>query len=118
MIQGNGFTIKENKFDYFFGRVISNPHNRQRSLQNLQDLNQLGVDEQNNGKEFLMQRFEEGLLSPEVSRKVTDYGVTIVRRVEMKSSEASGAIDISYFYPGSDLMATPEITSIIPKIYS
>jgi hypothetical protein len=72
MIQGNGFTIKENKFDYFFGRVISNPHNRQRSLQNLQDLNQLGADEQNNGKESLMQRFEEGLLSPEVSRKVTE----------------------------------------------
>jgi hypothetical protein len=118
MIQGNGFTIKANKFDYFFGRVISNPHNRQRSLQNLQDLNKLGVDEANNGQANLMQCFEEGLLSPEISRKVTDYGVTIVRRVEMTASEAHGAIDVAYFYPNSDLTATPEISSIIPKIYS
>jgi hypothetical protein len=118
MIQGNEFTIKESKFDYFFGRVISNPHNRQRSVQNLQDLNQLGIDEANNGKEDLMRRFEEGLLSPEVSRKVTDYGVTIVRRVMIQGPQVSGSIDVSYFYPDSDLMATPEIASIIPKIYS
>ncbi len=65
-----------------------------------------------------MQCFEEGLLSPEVNRKVTDYGVTIVRRVEMTTPEAHGAIDVAYFYPNSDLTATPEIASIIPKIYS
>ena len=51
MIQGNGFTIKESKFDYFFGRVISSPSNQARSLQNLQDLKKLGIDEAAGGRE-------------------------------------------------------------------
>jgi hypothetical protein len=67
MIQGNGFTIKESKFDYFFGRVVSSPSNEARSRQNLQDLSKLGIDESNNGKERLMQIFEFGL-----SNKIID----------------------------------------------
>jgi len=117
MIQGNGFTIKEGKFNYFFGRVTSNPHNQQRSLQNLQDLKKLGVDELTGGQQRLMQIFQDGLEYPEVSRKTTDYGTTIVRVVEIKGTESRGAIEISYFYPGSNLAATPEVVSIIPKIY-
>jgi len=117
MIQGNGFTIKEGKFNYFFGRVTSSPHNKQRSLQNLQDLKKLGVDESTGGREHLMQIFQDGLKSPEVSRKTTDYGTSIVRTVELNRTDAKGAIEISYFYPDSDLSATPEVVSIIPKIY-
>jgi hypothetical protein len=118
MIEGDGFRIKASKFDYFFGRVNSNPHNQQRSQQNLQDLNKLGVYESMGGKERLMQLFREGLLCPEVSRKITDYGLTVVRRFEITGIEVSGAIDISYFYSDADLFAVPEIASIIPKIYS
>lgn len=117
MIQGNGFTIKESKFDYFFGRVTSNPHNQQRSLQNLQDLKKLGIEESAGGQERLMQFFQDGLKSPEVSRKTTDYGTTVVRKVEVNGTEVRGTIEVSYFYPGSNLSATPEVSSIIPKIY-
>ncbi|NES17532.1 MAG: hypothetical protein F6K41_00910 [Symploca sp. SIO3E6] len=117
MIQGNGFTIKEGKFNYFFGRVTSNPHNQQRSLQNLQDLKKLGVDELTGGQQRLMEIFQDGLNCPEVSRKINDYGTTIVRVVEINRMESKGAIKISYFYPSSNLAATPEVVSIIPKIY-
>jgi hypothetical protein len=44
-IIGQGFSIKEQKFDYFFGRVTSTPKNQARSLQNLKDLKALGIDE-------------------------------------------------------------------------
>ncbi len=118
MIQGNGFSIKESKFDYFFGRVTSSPHNQARSLQNLQDLKKLGINEAAGGRERLMQILEDGLSSPEVRRTTNDYGTTIVRQVEVSGAEARGAIEIFYFYPGgSSLSARPEISSIIPKIY-
>jgi len=48
---------------------------------------------------------------------VSSYGTTIVRRVEMSDVEA-GAIEISYFYPGGELSATPEVSTIIAKIYN
>lgn len=117
LIQGNGFTIKESKFDYFFGRVTSNSFNQARSLQNLQDLKKLGIDEATGGREQLMTIFQDGLNSSEVKRIINDYGTTIVKKVELTGVEAEGAIEISYFYLGSQLSAVPEVSSIIPKIY-
>ena len=117
MIQGNGFTIKESKFDYFFGRVTSSLHNQQRSLQNLQDLKKLGINESTGGQQRLMEVFQEGLTSPEIARKTTHYGTTVVRSMEMNGTQARGSIEISYFYSKSDFSATPEVVSIIPKIY-
>ncbi|MEA5620230.1 hypothetical protein VB711_20615 [Cronbergia sp. UHCC 0137] len=117
MIQGNGFSIKESKFDYFFGRVTSNPSNQKRSLQNLEDLKKLGIDEARGGREQLMKVFQDGLNSAEVKRITTEYGTIIVKKVEVASVESKGAIEISYFYPGSNLSAVPEVSSIIPKIY-
>jgi hypothetical protein len=117
LIQGNGFTIKESKFVYFFGRVTSNPSNQARSLQNLQDLKKLGIDEATGGREQLMKIFQDGLNSPEMKRITNDYGTTIIKKVELTGVEAEGAIEISYFYPGSNLSAVPEVSSIIPKIY-
>jgi hypothetical protein len=46
MLEGEGFIVDERKFDYFFGRVISNPHNRTRSLENLEGLRELGIEEE------------------------------------------------------------------------
>jgi hypothetical protein len=112
-----GFTIKEPKFDYFFGRVVSNPKNQARSLQNLKDLKALGIDEKTGGKERLMEIFKAGLESPSIKTKTTEYGTTVIKRVEVTGEEARGAIDISYFYPKGDMTSVPEVTTIIPKIY-
>lgn len=116
-IEGSGFTIKQSKFDYFFGRVSSSPHNQQRALQNKADLKQLGIDEAIDGQSLLLQIFSEGLTAPEVGRHISDYGITITRRFEVSGREANGAIDIKYFYPKGDLSTTPEVSTIIPKIY-
>jgi RHS repeat-associated protein len=106
--------VKESKWDYFFGRVKSNPHNEARSLQNLKDLKTLGIDEASGGRNRLTQIFEEGLTSPETGRHVTQYGTTITRTVQVPPK---GAIDVKYFYPGGDMSATPEVSTIIPKIF-
>ncbi|NJL10694.1 MAG: hypothetical protein HC908_12370 [Calothrix sp. SM1_7_51] len=116
MIEGNGFTIKQSKFDYFFGRVTSSPSNRARSIQNLEDLKRLGIDEAANGQKFLMQIFEFGLNYPEIKRKINEYGITIIKQVEVSGSEVTGLIEIAYFYPAGNLSAVPEVTTIIPKI--
>jgi hypothetical protein len=108
-----GFTLKQSKFDYFFGRVQSNPRNQRRALQNLADLRQLGIDETAGGRERLLQIFQDGLNAPETGRYISDYGITITRRIEL----SGGAIEVKYFYPNSDLFSTPEVVTIIPKIY-
>ncbi len=118
VLRGSGFTVNESKFDYFFGRVTSSPHNTERSLQNLEDLKKLGIDEAAGGRERLVRIFQEGTSAPEVnSRHISEYGVTITRRVEVSGGESAGAIDVKYFYPRGDLSATPEVSTIIPKIY-
>lgn len=116
MIQGNGFTIQEGKFDYFFGRVTSSPRNQTRSTQNLRDLKKLGIDEATDGQKRLIQIFEIGLNNPEIKRKTNEYGTTIIKQVEVSSNEATGVIEIAYFYKGGNLLNIPEVTTIIPKI--
>ena len=116
-IEGSGFTVKESKFDYFFGRVTSSPKNQQRALNNLQNLRQLGIDESAGGRERLMQIFAQGLTAQETTRKDTEYGTNIVRKVEVSGVEATGAIEITYFYPGANLTAIPEVSTLVVKIY-
>ena len=117
-IEGQGFTIKESKFDYFFGRVTSNLQNQRRSLDNLENLKRLGIDEAAGGRERLMEIFAAGLAVPQVAEPHRSrFGTTIVRRVEVSGAEEVGAIEISYFYPGGDLSAIPEVSTIIVKIY-
>lgn len=119
MIEGQGFKIKESKFDYFFGRVTSNPRNRQRSLDNLENLRKLGIDEAAGGKERLLQMFAEGLNAPEIieDRKITQYGINISRKLEVSGEDQAGAIIVRYFYPNGDLDATPEVTSLVALLY-
>lgn len=130
--------VKENKFDCFFGRVKHTEHNldgslkteeqlnkteeqlkqslhnAQRSEQNLADLKKLWVEEAHGGRKRLEEIFREGLSKPEKSRIETKYGITITRTVEIPGK---GAIDVKYFYPGGDLTKTPEVSTIIPKIF-
>ncbi|NEP37950.1 MAG: hypothetical protein F6K35_01165 [Okeania sp. SIO2H7] len=119
VIQGSGFTIKESKFDFFFGRVTSSPRNLQRSLDNLENLEKLGIREESDGKERLMQIFSEGLTAPEIleDRQITEYGTNISRKVEVSGGEKAGAIVVRYFYPNNDLSEIPQITSILVLIY-
>lgn len=117
IIQGEGFTIKSNKFDYFFGRVTSNPDNQRRSLDNLNGLRQFGIEEENNGREQLLQIFQQGLNAPQVGRKRDRYGTTIVRKVEITIPDLQGAVEISYLYRNNDFNSIPEVTTLITKIY-
>ncbi len=117
MIRGEGFTIDEKKFDFFFGRVTSNPKNTSRSLQNLRELRKLGIEEALGGTERLLQIFQQGLNAPQINEITTPHGVTIVRKVEVSSGEIAGAIEISYFYQNGDFNSLPKVTTIIPKIY-
>ena len=110
----NLVTVKDGKWDYFFGRVTSNPHNQARSLQNLKDLSTLGFDEASGGREALMKLFGQGKSLPEAAKHVTDYGTTITRTVPVNNV---GAIDVKYFYPGGNMEAIPEISTITPKIF-
>jgi hypothetical protein len=118
VIQGEGFTVRESKFDFFFGRVASDPTNTQRSLQNLRELMRLGIDEAAGGRQRLMELFKEGLNAPEISedRRDTEYGTSITRKVEV-SGAITGAILIRYYYPESDLEAIPQVASLVVKIY-
>lgn len=118
MNQGDDFIVRKGKFDYFFGRVSSTLKNQQRSIQNLQDLRKLGIDEKFGGQSRLLKIFQDGLNAPEVSRKITAYGIVIMRSIEVNGLEYRGAIEISYFYPNTDFSAIPEVVSIIPKIYT
>ena len=107
-------TVQSGKWDYFFGRVASSEHNKFRSLQNLRDLNALGFDEAAGGRAALLKLFQDSQKLPEVARHVTDYGVTITRTARVGEI---GAIDVKYFYPGGNMKAIPEVSSIIPKIF-
>ena len=106
--------VKGGKWDYFFGRVTSNPHNQARSLQNLKDLKALGFDDTAAGRAALTKLFRFGRYLPETARHTTQYGITITRRVPVGNV---GAIDVKYFYPGGDLSTTPEVSTIIPKVF-
>ncbi|MBC6480235.1 MAG: hypothetical protein EBE86_005885 [Hormoscilla sp. GUM202] len=117
MIQGEGFTIDESKFDYFFGRVTSNPHNTERSWRNYEGLRRLGIEETTGGRERLLQIFQSGLNQPIIDRKENSYGITLVRKVEIDRGSLQGSIEISYFYTDGDLESIPKISSIITKIY-
>lgn len=116
-IEGLGFTVKESKFDYFFGRVTSSPKNQRRSLDTLRDLRQLGITEEAGGRERLLEIFFLGLTALQVKDPITTrFGTTIVRRIEVSGPE-DGAIEISYFYPDGDLSATPGVSTLITKLY-
>jgi filamentous hemagglutinin len=54
-----GLTIDEGKWDYFFGRVNSSPHNAERSAQNAYQLESIGIRDNVAGREILAGFFGE-----------------------------------------------------------
>lgn len=103
--------------ELFFGRVASTPANQARSIQNREDLKALGIDEEDNGRDRLLEIFADGLNAPQIKQKIDDHGTTISRRVQIANGVVEGDIIIRYLYRGGDLSSTPEVTSILPRIY-
>jgi hypothetical protein len=112
------FLLNSSKFEYFFGKVTSGKHNSERTIQNMKDLASLGIKDDKAGKEKLASLFEEGLSGPVTKSLTNEYGTTIVRRVEVNAGDVKGALDVSYFYEGGNMLATPEVKTIIPKIFT
>lgn len=69
------------------------------------------------GRERLLQIFHQGLNAPQVGGKRDRYGTTLVRKVEISKPNLEGAIEISYLYRNNDINSTPEVTTLISKIY-
>lgn len=115
-IEGKGFRIRRSKFDYFFGRVTSE-NNQARSRQNLVTLSRLGIQEENDGQERLLEIFQQGLTAVEVFRLENEHGVTIRRKVLLQNENVEGDVLISYRYPDGNMESIPEVTTLIPRIY-
>nr|WP_105173578.1 RHS repeat-associated core domain-containing protein [Pseudoalteromonas sp. T1lg122] len=106
------FTVATSKFDFFFGRVTTgNAHNIARSAQNLKDLNTLGIKSERQ----LMAVFQNALTQGRyVSTQTNQHGTSVLRSLNIGGR---GEINVSYFYRGGNMNATPSVTTIIPKIY-
>lgn len=49
-----------------------------------------------------------------ISTKTSQYGTTVMRSVNIGNQ---GSINIGFFYQGSNMSATPSVSTIIPKIF-
>ncbi len=56
-----GAIIDAGKYDYLFGNVTSSSHNTARSLQNMRQLNRVGVYDNAAGRDLLSSHFDEVL---------------------------------------------------------
>jgi len=75
-----GVTIDNGKWDYFFGRVNSNPHNAERSAQNAYQLESIGIRDNAVGREVLTGHFNEAMRSGVVETYVNPKsGLTNMR---------------------------------------
>ncbi|MGK3144635.1 hypothetical protein [Pantoea sp. C2G6] len=72
-----GYSIDPKKFDYFFGKVTTgNPHNIERSAQNLKDLNTLGINNEQALTNLFNKAASDGVI---VSQKSNNLGTTVVK---------------------------------------
>ena len=109
------FRVRQSKWDYFFDRGIKpDVHNIPRTAQNKINLEQLGIFDNAQGTDKMLNIFEQGLKLPAKSVHKSQYGITVTKHVQV--SEAGG-IDIKYFYPKGNMSAKPQITTMIPKVY-
>ena len=106
-----GYNIDPKKFDYFFGKVTTgNPHNIERSAQNLNDLNTLGI---NNGQALTSLFNKAASDGAIISQKSNKFGTTVVKSIPVSDK---GAIQVGFFYPEGNMSATPKVKTLIPKI--
>ncbi|MEA9393210.1 hemagglutinin repeat-containing protein [Acerihabitans sp. TG2] len=106
-----GYNVDPSKFDYFFGKVTTgNPHNIQRSAQNMKDLGTLGINNEQALIKVFNQAASDGVL---ISSKSNGYGTTVTKSIGVSDK---GSIQVSFFYPEGNMDAVPKITTLIPKI--
>jgi RHS repeat-associated protein len=106
------FTVDPNKFNYFFGKVVTGPQtNIARSAQNLKDLTQLGITTEDKLMKVFSQAMQSGAT---VSTKVTQYGTNVMKSVNVGGK---GSIEVGFFYKAGNMSAKPAVTTIIPKIF-
>lgn len=103
------YTVAAEKFDYFFGRVTSSPENMRRSLQNLSDLNEMGITSQNTLVRVFNKAFSSGR---QMETRITPHGTTITKQVQV----GNHALNVGFFYKGGNMKATPSVSTIIPKL--
>jgi hypothetical protein len=112
-IFSKSFKVASNKFDYFFGRVLTgNEHNIARSAQNLKDLTSLGIKTESQLIQVFENAFKNGTV---VSSKTTQYGTTITKAVDVGGK---GRLNVSFFYNGGSMNSTPTVSTIIPKVFN
>ena len=111
-LKGSKFVVNSNKFDYFFGRVVSgSTHNVMRSAQNLKDLTTLGIQTESQLMKVFAKAFANGT---QIGSKTNKYGTTVLKSINIGSK---GKIDVSFFYSGGNMSSAPSVTTIIPKIF-
>ncbi len=111
-VKGGRFLVNSNKFNYFFGRVVTgNAHNIARSAQNLKDLTTLGIKTETQLMKVFGKAFTNGKT---VSTMTNNFGTTVVKSIKIGKK---GQVNVSFFYKGGNMSSAPSVTTIIPKIF-
>ncbi|WP_454198402.1 WXG100-like domain-containing protein [Nocardia sp. Marseille-Q1738] len=105
--------VDEKKFDYLFGRAAEDEHNSPRSLQNLSQLNRVGVFDNQAGRDLLNRHFDEVVSTDNnIARTFSnEYG-----NFQVRESLFVGPNGILKFE--TTWQVTPEglrLTTVIPK---
>ncbi|MEU0872285.1 hypothetical protein [Nocardia brasiliensis] len=105
--------VDDKKFDYLFGRVAEDPHNTPRSIQNLSQLNRVGVFDNLAGRDLLTRHFDEVVQTDNnIARTFSNkYG-----EFQVRESLLVGPNGILKFE--TTWQSTPEglrLTTVIPK---
>lgn len=89
--------------------MTSNVHNTERSRQNLECLQKLGIANRESLRKYFDLAYKKG-----VNIKVSNspYGTTITKRIQVNEK---GALDVGFFYKGGDMSVVPKVSTIIPK---
>ncbi|MGW4842540.1 WXG100-like domain-containing protein [Nocardia brasiliensis] len=105
--------VDDKKFDYLFGRAADDPHNTPRSIQNLSQLNRVGVFDNPAGRDLLTRHFDEVVQTDNnIARTFSNkYG-----EFQVRESLLVGPNGILKFE--TTWQSTPEglrLTTVIPK---
>ena len=104
------FSVKPGKYDYFFGKVTSSQKNMKRSLQNKNDLSYMGITNEEQLNTALGKALDKG---KETKRITNEYVITICEQIDIGDK---GSIEVSFLYRNGDMLSTPEVTTLVPRI--
>ncbi|MGW7601713.1 putative T7SS-secreted protein [Streptomyces antimycoticus] len=105
-------TIENGKWDYFFGRVNSNPHNAERSAQNAYQLESIGIRDNVAGREALTEHFNEAMRNGVVETYVNPKSGLTNMRTESLLYGPRGALLIRANFEVTD--SGIRLTTMIP----